>query len=66
MNVTDGPMPPGYAPKRAAYGRRQDANVRTRGRKLAMGERALPDLAAWASDAPGQHRPHQAEAVAEG
>jgi len=66
MNINYGLMPPVEAPKRDADGRRLGAKVRTRGRKLAMGERALTDLAAWASDAPGKHRPHQAEAVAEG
>ena len=66
MNINYGLMPPVEAPKRDADGRWLGAKVRTRGRKLAMGERALADLSAWASDAPGQHRPHQAEAVAEG
>jgi methylenetetrahydrofolate--tRNA-(uracil-5-)-methyltransferase len=66
MNINYGLMPPVEAPKRDAEGRRLGAKVRSRGRKLAMGERALEDLATWASDAPGQHRPHQAKAVAEG
>ncbi|MCA3758475.1 MAG: FAD-dependent oxidoreductase, partial [Phenylobacterium sp.] len=66
MNINYGLMPPVEAPKRDAEGRRLGAKVRSRGRKLAMGERALSDLSDWASDAPGQHRSHQAEAVTEG
>ena len=65
MNINYGLMPPVETPKRDADGRRLGAKVRSKGRKLAMGERALEDLAVWASDAPGQHRAHQAETVAE-
>ncbi len=65
MNINYGLMPPVETPKRDADGRRLGAKVRSKGRKLAMGERALADLAAWASDAPGQHCAHQAETVAE-
>lgn len=65
MNINYGLLPPVETPKRDADGRRLGAKVRSKGRKLAMGERALEDLAVWASDAPGQHRAHQAETVAE-
>ena len=65
MNINSGLLPPIETPKRDADGRRLGSKVRSKGRKLAMGERALQDLAVWASDAPGQHRAHQAETVAE-
>ena len=65
MNINYGLLPPIETPKRDADGRRLGSKVRSKGRKLAMGERALQDLAVWASDAPGQHRAHQAETVAE-
>ncbi|WP_397393780.1 methylenetetrahydrofolate--tRNA-(uracil(54)-C(5))-methyltransferase (FADH(2)-oxidizing) TrmFO [Phenylobacterium sp.] len=65
MNINYGLMPLVEAPKRDADGRRLGSKVRSRGRKLAMGERALADLAAWASDAPGQHSTHQSQAIPE-
>jgi methylenetetrahydrofolate--tRNA-(uracil-5-)-methyltransferase len=65
MNINYGLMPLVEAPKRDADGRRLGSKVRSQGRKLAMGERALADLAAWASDAPGQHSAHQSQAVSE-
>ncbi len=65
MNINYGLMPLVEAPKRDADGRRLGSKVRSHGRKLAMGKRALADLAAWASDAPGQHSTHQSQAVPE-
>ena len=65
MNINYGLMPAVEAPKRDADGRRLGSKVRSHGRKLAMGKRALADLAAWASDAPGQHSAHQSQAVPE-
>ena len=65
MNINYGLMPLVEAPKRDADGRRLGSKVRSQGRKLAMGERALADLAAWASDAPGQHSTHQSQAIPE-
>jgi len=65
MNINYGLMPLVEAPKRDADGRRLGSKVRSRGRKLAMGERALADLAAWASDAPGQHSTHQSQTIPE-
>ena len=65
MNINYGLMPVVEAPKRDADGRRLGSKIRSQGRKLAMGERALADLAAWASDAPGQHSAHQSQAVPE-
>ena len=65
MNINYGLMPVVEAPKRDADGRRLGSKVRSHGRKLAMGKRALADLAAWASDAPGQHSTHQSQAIPE-
>lgn len=66
MNINYGLMPPIEAPKRNADGQRLGSKVRSQTRKLTMGRRALADLSAWASDAPGHHRAHQTEPVAEG
>ena len=65
MNINYGLRPVVEAPKRDADGRRLGSKVRSHGRKLAMGKRALADLAAWASDAPGQHSTHQSQAIPE-
>ena len=65
MNINYGLMPVVAAPQRDADGRRLGSKVRSHGRKLAMGKRALADLAAWASDAPGQHSTHQSQAIPE-
>jgi methylenetetrahydrofolate--tRNA-(uracil-5-)-methyltransferase len=52
MNINYGLLPPLDPPKRAEDGRRLGAKERGRAKKRLVGERALADLANWASTGP--------------
>ena len=47
MNINYGLIPPIEVVKRSADGRRLGAKEKSRNKKLAVGERALADLATW-------------------
>jgi len=52
MNINYGLMPPLEVPKHGPDGKRLPNKARGRAKKLAMGERALADLAGWLQETP--------------